>query len=314
MRFRSTWTGLEIELLAELDRGTDKGAKWEARVLKPGETQFKRGERTSTFEATLADDFMEIVEAAPQPVEMPELLIPGENPWATWPVPLVIQGRLQEFHVALGDGPRDLQLWKNERRLGRVTGEGLEQLGRRCGFPPDFIVKLLPSTQQTVINERILNGPVSDVTVLIEKEQFVAIVPAWRGVLPLSMTAEIAYRKLLAFYPQIEIEEAEQDEGYASIRLMTPVAYPLTETPGDVLRLGVQVQQKYGGTIRVSLFCRALANGKEVAGDWKEFSWRQRSNDAGSSKAQLEWLEQAVMDVLCEYIAMVEEVKNAARS
>ena len=155
-------------------------------------------------------------------------------------------------------------------------------------------------------------GP--DVSVVFENGLFTNILPAWRGVLPTRVTAEVVYQKLMEWYSDIDIDTAEHGEGWALLRMLTPVAYEVTPAVGDILRMGVEVRQQYGETISVSLFTKRLACLNGMLSNKTEFSWKQRLNDAGAAEFQALWLQEGIVKVVCSYTHLIEKAKLMAET
>ena len=336
-RLKHTKTTLEIRLINwdELSFKEDKGYRWNFKVLRGNDTGFSRGEEAFTWEDTLNKEF-KILEpvseeesvskrrgrpkrsdgdekslAAPilPTYEFP--LVPEDRPWGRWPTPVTETGRLQDFRVTI-NGPNELCLANTDlsRNLGIVTTTAVEELGRRCEFPPNFVNKLSPRTAFKVINERIMASSGPEFNMLFEDGKWTNILPAWRGILPTKTIGEIVYSKLVGLYPDIEVDVAERGEGWAHFRFLTPVAYPVTKQVGDILRMGLDVSSQYGETIEVSLFTKRLICLNGMISNRSEFSWRQRSDEAGSAQMQALWLEERIMGTLCSYNSLIEKAKE----
>jgi hypothetical protein len=329
-RFQSPVTGLQIELVEKTKIYSSKGRRWNTKTIKSGDTSFKPGHLSYICEQTLLEDFefienivvveRELKKRGRPPKEVEASILPAvelptsfHEAWESWPVPQVETGKLQDFKVSADVEENSLFLYKHGMREGEVTPTALDELGKKAGFPPEFLKKLSLLTAVQVINERITAYSGPDVTMLFEEDKWTNILPAWRGVLPTKVTAEIVYRKLKEFYPEMEIEKAERREGFAFIRLLTPVAYPVTTAVGDVLRLGVDIRHQYGETIEVSLYTKRLAGLEEFISNTQEFSWKVRTDGAGSKEHQAVWLLDTVMQTLCAYTPFVENAKLMAQ-
>jgi hypothetical protein len=75
----------------------------------------------------------------------------------------------------------------------------------------------------------------------------------------------------------------------------------------------VDIRHQYGETIEVSLYTKRLAGLEEFISNTQEFSWKVRSDGAGSKEHQAIWLADTVMQTLCAYTPFVENAKELAK-
>lgn len=234
--------------------------------------------------------------------------IDQSHPWASWPQPRFAQGDLHRFEVrAVGQG---VFLYGDNHQLGIVSPTALEELGRRTTFPTEFVTKLPRELQAQVVNARIHASGNMEMTALFEGEHWTNILPAWRGIFSAREAAEAAYNVLQGYYPVIEIDHAEQRDGGAIIRLLTPVSYPVTPTVGDVLRMGIEVRHQYGGTLEVALSVKRLICLNGMTANQQAFSWRKR--DECDAATQYLWLQQGILQAISRYTNLVERAQQMA--
>lgn len=318
-------TGLKVEIVDHAEYDESKGWKCTVKVLAAGDNDHvKRGTQSFTFESTLVQNFEplerseKIVERKKrgepkEEIDTPQIALPtsfSDAPWRNWPLPSLSGGVLQDFTVKASDENKLLLVRESTGEiLGSVTPTAIGELGKRLGFPPDFVSKLSNVVAAAVINERIDQDKGNPHSVVFENGAWCNLVPSWRGILPTKQVAELVYQQLKSWYPDVEIVNAEHENGACQLRFLTPVVYPVTQIANDSLRLGIDITHQYGDTLRVSLFTRRISSGGGMLSFKSEYSWKKRSGDAGSANSQAQWLLDEVTRAVCGFTALIEKAK-----
>lgn len=228
-------------------------------------------------------------------------------PWSNWAAPQFAKGELHSFHVA----PDEEQLMLcADKPLGVVTPIALEELGRRVTFPCEFVQKLPADIAAQVINARIEAAGNVEMLALFEEERWTNILPAHRGVFTAREAAEVCHNTLAEFYPTITVSFANRINGAAHVRLLTPVAYPVTPAVGDVLQMGIDLRHQYGGLLSVTLYVERLACLNGMTANQQAFSWKKK--EESDAVSQRYWLEQGVRLAIGRYTELVERAQRMA--
>ena len=191
-RFQSKYTELQFELVERTEEyKEDKGYKWKVKILDSGDTRLRTNSIVETWEQTLSEDFKVLeqgenedaptrqrrgrprsdeVPAAPSLPTYEFPVVSAGKPWSHWPDPITEVGQLQDFRVSAYQGNQLKLLNTNEDILGDVTSTVLRDLGRRTGFPPEFVEKLSCKVAAEVINECISKYTGPEVAWVIESD------------------------------------------------------------------------------------------------------------------------------------------------
>lgn len=242
-------------------------------------------------------------------------------PWASWPEPRIEPIKLHELRLVQQDETVQFASVGTDADgdelpavpLGAATTPGLRLLGWQSGvtFPVDFVNKLTPPLKCAVVNERVLAAKDRELSLIVEQGDVTNILSGWRGVAPYREVAQTAYNTLRDVYGDAEVEGTPRREHEGmSIRLMTPMEEPITRKKGDILKMGIDVNQKYGTTINVALYVKRLICLNGMTANSTAFEWTIKQ--AGTVEHQLSWLKMAMADALSAYENLVERSRIMA--
>jgi hypothetical protein len=232
-------------------------------------------------------------------------------PWSGWTEPTVTTTPIHNV-LASHDDDGNLLLSRRDGGdpIGRATTNGLRELSTRIGFPVDFVKKLEPGIQAAVIADRIRAARKQEFSFVVVDGEVTNVAPGWRDAHPHAAVAEAAYGKLRRLVDgPIEVERAEAKEGM-SLRLLTPVEEAVTPQVGDVLRMGVEVEQRYGMHLGVGLYTSRLVCTNGMTATHRDYSWM--GDASGTRDQQMEWLLGSVRAAVESYRQIVEQARRMA--
>jgi hypothetical protein len=240
-------------------------------------------------------------------------LIEGEvvpMPWADWPSPTTETMDIKLLRVQPGDS--GMEVTGPLGVIGRATPGFMDGLGYEVVFPQGFIEKLSPRLQVEVINERIASTNKGEFTLVIEDGELIRLAAKGREIIPARRVAEFAHEHLETAFGSVLIPEARLNSGEALLRFDLPVEQPITRAVGDVLRLGLQLEQSYRDGMNVSLYMTRLVCLNGMTADKRAFSWRIKEEK--TEAAQLDWLRHALGALPTAYERIVERSRLMAET
>ena len=243
---------------------------------------------------------------------------PSALPWSEWENPHFTVAKLGDVsvraHASRSGVDENLSLVHEGEVVAEVTLEGLRQLGHKLSpCPADFLMTLPLNLRATVLNQRISAHADREVAFVVQDNRFTNLLPTAREVLTYRETAEAAYGYMADLYgSDLEVERADVGADGMSVRLLTGLTQPITRKRGDVLALGLDVQQNYGTTTEVNLYLRRLICLNGMTTMQRAFSWRQQG--AGSPEVQRIWLAEGIAEALGAYEEMVSRSQLMAET
>jgi hypothetical protein len=239
---------------------------------------------------------------------------PKDYPWSDWPIPEVVKTEVHGIVMSHDEAGRVFFCQTEEVThgpvLGLATPNALRELSTRIGFPLDFVRKLTPGLQTAVLNERIQRAPNLSYSFVIVEGQVTDAVPGKREIVPHAEIVQSAYdqlKKTVEGEPDVVVEDAQ---GRLSFRLLTGIEEAVTKKPGDVLRMGIEVEHAYGFELRVCLYTERLVCANGMTAVQRDYEWT--SSAAGTKEEQLFWLRQRVFDAAQAFSSFVERAKAMA--
>lgn len=241
-------------------------------------------------------------------------------PWAgdSWPTPHFYQVETRELCVrATGEGEDGtgghLLLLNGDETLGRVSPEGLRQLGWRMSpCPADFISILPTRLQAEVLNARIGASAKKEVGLVVQGEEFTNFLRhSSRQPMPYQDTAQFAWDTLSEIYgSDLTVERADLGQHGMQVRFLTSLQQEVTRKRGDVLGLGLEVAQDYGTTIGVNLYLQRLICLNGMTTMDRVFNWQNRLEN--TIDHQKLWLAEGIAEALGAYEEMVTRARLMA--
>lgn len=275
-------------------------------VTEAGETP---AEVLETVAAEKADALATVIEANATPLEIDPTL-----PWAAWPAPDTFPAKLKDLSVR-NEAGRLILVGEQGDAIAPVNANGMQQLGWNAVFPVEFVNRFndAPDLQAQIINHRIQNGDRAEkqYTVVVENGEFANFFPGWRGVAPFQQVAQTAFNALRDVYGTgVELDDCRQGNGKMALRLLTNLQEPVTRKTGDVLQMGIQIDQDYGQQINLALYVRRLVCLNGMTAEAQEFKWKTRSE--GSVEHQLAWVTTGIGAVVGAFNGIVERARLMA--
>lgn len=271
---------------------------------------------------TVANNIVQEIEAM-EPVSpinhRTPVAIDVNQPWSNWDSPFVNKIRLKELDMRLDrsfervDDPAVIFATDDDRVLGDATTHGLRLLSEHVQFPTDFVQKLQPELRAAVINERINAVDVRDreLSIITREGRVIGVNAGWREAAPYDEVAQLAHDTIQSVYGRPLIDRTSFDDRGAHLRFLLPIEQPITRSRGDVLQMGLNIDQLYGESIRVSLFALRLACLNGMTSSEQAFSWTQRA--ASSIEHQLQWTRIAIADALGAYENLIDRARLMAQ-
>ena len=207
------------------------------------------------------------------------------HPWESWESPETRTYELSTLRV--DSSPEGLFVGDMTLSAGALAG-----LGYQAGFPAEFVEKLPTDLAAAVINDRIQRAKPHDVSFILDGQRATQITTGNREVIPARRVAELSYDFLQDQFGAANVDFHRYAEGNMLIRFATPIEAPITRTVGDVLRLGVTVEQEYGEPLSVSLHALRLVCLNGMTADRRLFAWK--SAEQRTRAAQENWLREAL--------------------
>ncbi len=245
-----------------------------------------------------------------------DLQIDQSKPWAQWAEPKVANAKLSEMIIQLDwheNDIADLVLYNREsdELINRLTLSSLAQLGTYGKFPASFVTQLTPLTAKEVINECLGNADDREMTVISDGDRITNFMPGSRELIPYHQTAQFVHDTLSKIYGSIATVEARAN-GRMRCRFTTGAQDKVTTKKGDILSLGVTVEQSYGGTIELDLYAERLICLNGMTSNRSEFKWAQKS---GSTRnAQFAWLRQGMEEVTSGFENLLTRARLMAQT
>lgn len=267
----------------------------------------------------VANNIVQEIEAMEPTSDRTPIMIDAGKPWSGWESPDITKVRLKELDVRLDrsfdrvDDPKLIFATKDDVVLGDTTTQGLRLLSEHVQFPTDFVQKLQPELSAAVINDRIGSVDVRDreLSIVTRQNRVVGVNAGWRESAPYEEVAQLAYDTIESVYGRPIIDRASLDDRGAQLRFLLPIEQPITRSAGDVLQMGLNIDQFYGESIKVSLFALRLACLNGMTSSEQAFSWTQRA--ASSVEHQLQWARIAIADALTAYENLINRARQMAQ-
>lgn len=236
--------------------------------------------------------------------------IESSHEWDEWNDPKVIQSDIHAISTSINEKNRLIMKVRDgegkEEEFGTISQNALKEISARIGFPTEFIQKLSPELQPIVINDRIKSAKKQNFTFFADEDnRIIGSSPGLREILPHREIAQITHDTLVnsGEIESVSVDFIERIEGEMNLRFMTPLETPITPRKGDILQMGLNVDNSFGTHLSVSLFTKRLVCTNGMMNAQNEYSWH--SNENKTRESQIEWLQDAVIRAITQYDVLV---------
>lgn len=232
------------------------------------------------------------------------------KPWEKWPSLEEAECGVSDLKVEVNpEAPLGLNLIVPGHEPLPASMPIFNRLGWLGQFPEDFVVKLTPGTAVAVVNERLKAAKGRAVRVVKEGDQWVALSPETRELLPARELAETVYEALTRSYGAAIWEDEVPEEphyqgGVLTMRFLTPkrevVERQMNKVSGlnlhyrpqdDILQMGFHIRQSYGDPTEVALFVSRVICVNGIVAGREEFAWR---GDMKTRARQKAWIVERI--------------------
>lgn len=247
--------------------------------------------------------------------ETPAIMLP----WSEWKDSDVIQTEIHAISTAMDEtGKLTLNVKDGEGKteeFGELTQPAIVELSKRIGFPTEFIQKLSPELQPTVINDRIKAARKQKFSFVTDEDsRIIAASPGWRESTSHREIAQISYDALMGMdeVESVEVDMLQRKDGTLNLRFMTPIQTAITPAVGDILQMGLNITHSFGTELSVSLFTKRLVCLNGMVSTNRPYGW---TSDAAKTKGrQIEWLREAVTKAIEEYDLLIARASEMSRT